>query len=125
MIYDRQHSVFKENLYSDNSKRAIINVLKSRSEGTGLNAVCRVFEISKNTLLDWEQRFAGLRGPLLLYTLLHTFLTQLIEGDEVYTKIEKNRPPEESEGWTVVLMDRASRFIWAVQCGKKDRDLFL
>jgi len=103
----------------------IINVLKSRSEGTGLNAVCRVFEISKNTLLDWEQRFAGLRGPLLLYALLHTFLTQLIEGDEVYTKIEKNRPPEESEGWTVVLMDRASRFIWALQCGKKDRDLFL
>ena len=103
----------------------IINVLKSRSEGTGLNAVCRIFEISKNTLLDWEQRFAGLRGPLLLDTLLHTFLTQLIEGDEVYTKIEKNRPPEESEGWTVVLMDRASRFIWAVQCGKKDRDLFL
>ena len=24
MIYDRQHSVFKENLYSDNSKRASI-----------------------------------------------------------------------------------------------------
>ena len=66
-----------------------------------------------------------MRGPLLLYALLHTFLTQLIEGDEVYTKIERNRPPEESEGWTVVLMDRASRFIWALSCGKKDRDLFL
>jgi transposase-like protein len=103
----------------------IINVLQSRSEGMGFNAVCRVFKISKNTLLDWEQRLAGLQGPLLIYTLLHTFLTQLIEGDEVYTKIEKNRPQEESEGWTVVLMDRASRFIWALQCGKKDRDLFL
>lgn len=103
----------------------IISVLKSRSEGVGLNAACRIFEISKNTLLDWERRFASLQGPLLIYTLLHTFLTQLIEGDEVYTKIEKNRPQEESEGWTVVLMDRASRFIWALQCGKKDRDLFL
>ena len=103
----------------------IINVLKSRSEGMGFNAVCRVFQISKNTLLDWEQRFAGLQGPLLIYTLLHTFLSQLIEGDEVYTKIEKNRPQEESEGWTVVLMDRASRFIGSLQCGKKDRDLFL
>ena len=30
----------------------IINVLKSRSEGMGFNAVCRVFEISKKTLLD-------------------------------------------------------------------------
>jgi transposase-like protein len=102
----------------------IINVLKSRSEGMGFNAVCRVFQISKNTLLDWEQRFAGLQGPLLIYTLLHTFLSQLIEGDEVYTKIEKNRPQEESEGWTVVLMDRASRFIGSLRCGKKDRDLF-
>ena len=64
--------------------RLIINVLKSRSEGMGFNAVCRVFKISKNTLLDWEQRFAGLQGPLLVYTLLHTFLSQLIEGDEVY-----------------------------------------
>ena len=102
----------------------IVSVLKSRSEGAGLNAVCRIFEISKNTLLAWERRFAGLQGPLLVYTLLHTFLTQVIEGDEVYTKIERNRPPEESEGWTVVLMDRASRFIWALSCGKKDRDLF-
>ena len=91
----------------------------------GFNAVCRVFEISKNTPLDWERRFADLRGPLLIYALLHTFLTQRIEGDEVYTKIDQNRPPEESEGWTVVLMDRASRFIWALRCGKKDRDLFL
>ena len=91
----------------------------------GFNAVCRVFEISKNTLLDWERRFADLQGPLLIYALLHTFLTQLIEGDELYTKVEKNRPQEESERWTVVLMDRASRFIWDLKCGKKDRDLFL
>jgi transposase-like protein len=103
----------------------IIHVLKSRSEGMGFNAACRVFEISKNTLLNWERRFAGLKGPLLIYSLLHTFLTQLIEGDEVYTKVGKNVPPEDSEGWTVVLMDRATRFIWALTCGKKDRDLFL
>ena len=63
----------------------IVNVLKARSEGMGFNAVCRVFEISKNTLLEWERRFADLKGPLLIYALLHTFLTPLIEGDEVYT----------------------------------------
>jgi hypothetical protein len=49
----------------------------------GFNAVGRVFEISKNTLLEWERRFADLKDPLLIYALLHTFLTQLIEGDEV------------------------------------------
>jgi hypothetical protein len=103
----------------------IIRVLQARSEGLGFNATCRVFEISKNTLLNWEQRWANLKGPLMIYALLHTFLTQLIEGDEVYTKVGKNMPAEESEGWTAVLMDRASRFIWALQCGKKEKDLFL
>ena len=103
----------------------IINVLKSRSEGMGLNAVCQVFGISKNTLLEWERRFADLKGPLVIYALLHSFLTQLIEGDEIYTRVEKNVPAEASEGWTVVLMERASRFIWALTCGKKERGLFL
>ena len=124
------HQVFSETkrTFLEGLKKPIsliINVLKSRSEGMGFNAVCRVFGISKNTLLDWEQRFANLKGPLLIYALLHTFLTQLLEGDEVYTKIGKNVPADASEGWTVVLMERASRFIWALTCGKKDRDLFL
>jgi hypothetical protein len=122
-VFSETKGTFLEGLKSPLS--LIINVLRSRSEGMGFNAVCRVFEISKNTLLDWERRFADLQGPLLIYALLHTFLTQLIEGDELYTKVEKNRPQEESEGWTVVLMDRASRFIWDLKCGKKDRDLFL
>ena len=122
-VFSETKGTFLEDLKKPIS--LIINVLKSRSEGMGFNAVCRVFDISKNTLLAWEQRFAGLQGPLLIDTLLHPFLTPRIEGDEVYPKIEKNRPQEESEGWTAVLMDRASRFIWALQCGKKDRDLFL
>ncbi len=63
----------------------IIDVLKARSEGLSLNATCRVFGISKNTLLDWERRFAQLKNPLIIYALLHTFLTQIIEGDELYT----------------------------------------
>jgi transposase-like protein len=103
----------------------LINVFKARSEGMSLNATCRLFGISKNTLLDWERRFAQLKNPLMIYALLHTFLTQLIEGDELYTKIGNNLPAEESEGWTVVLMDRASRFIWALACGKKEEKLFM
>jgi hypothetical protein len=60
-----------------------------------------------------------------LYSLSFTFLNQLIEGDEFYTKVEKNKPIEDCEGWTIVLMERASRFIWSLKCGKKDRALFL
>lgn len=61
----------------------------------------------------------------MIYALVHTFISQVIEGDELYTKVNKNVPAEESEGWTIMLMERASRFIWALGCGKKDRTLFL
>ena len=36
-----------------------------------------------------------------------------------------NVPPEESEGWTVVLIERASRFVWTLECGQKDEELFM
>jgi len=35
-----------------------------------------------------------------------------IEGDELYTRVNKKVAPDASQGWTVVLMDRATRFIW-------------
>ncbi len=103
----------------------IITALKARSEGVGVNATCRVFEIAKNTLLNWERRFSDAKETLMLYALTHTFLSQVIEGDELYTKIRLNAPVEDCEGWTIILMERASRFIWALDCGKKDRTLFL
>jgi len=102
----------------------IIKVLKARSEGIGVNAACRVFEIAKNTLLKWEHRFSASKETLMLYSLTHTFLSQVIEGDELYTKIKRNVPVEDCEGWTIIFMERASRFIWAMDCGKKDRTLF-
>ena len=48
----------------------------------------------------------------------------MIEGDELYTRVNKNVAPDASQGWTVVLMDRATRFIWDMHCGRKDRKLF-
>ncbi len=102
----------------------IIMVLNARSEGMAVNAACRVFRIAKNTLLSWERRFFDLKETLMVYALMHTFLEQVIEGDELYTKVGKNVPVEDCEGWTIVLMERASRFIWVLQRGKKDRKLF-
>ena len=102
----------------------IWKVLKSRTEGTSLNATCRVFDIAKNTLLAWERKFSSLYHTLLIYSMTHAFIQLVIEGDEFYTKVNKNVPAEQSSGWTIVLMDRASRFIWELSCGKKDRSLF-
>jgi len=56
---------------------------------------------------------------------VHEFLKLVIEGDEVYTKVDKNVPPDQSSGWTILLIDRASRFIWELSCGKKDKKLFI
>jgi ribosomal protein S8E len=74
--------------------------------------------------MNWENRFSGIKQTLLLCALLHQYLQLQIEGDEIYTRVGKNTPPAESLGWTVALMDRASRFLWELRCGRKDRKLF-
>ncbi len=90
----------------------------------GLNAATRTFNFAKNTILSWERKFSDLHRVLFVYTLVHQFIDIVIEGDEAYTKVHHNVPPHESSGWTILLMDRASRFIWALDCGPKDRKLF-
>src|SRR5215471_396808 len=89
----------------------IWHVVKARTEGMGLNAAARTFEIAKNTILAWERKFVDLHQVLFLYALVHEFVELVIEGDEAYTKVQKNVPPDQSSGWTILLLDRASRFI--------------
>jgi len=48
----------------------------------------------------------------------------MIEGEELYTRGNKQVAPDASQGWTVVLMDRATRFIWAMHGGRKTRKMF-
>lgn len=102
----------------------IIEVLDALNDGMGLNAAVRTFKVAKNTIYDWLERVADLKEVLLLYALCHRFLSQLVEGDELYTKVKENKPPDQSTGWTIVLMERASRFIWEMKCGQHDRSLF-
>ncbi len=102
----------------------IQQILDALNDGMGLNAVCRTFHVSKNTLAHWQERLALVKEALWLCALGHQFLQQVIEGDELYTKVHVNQPPAASTGWTVVLMDRASRFIWELGCAERDRSLF-
>jgi len=102
----------------------IWHVLKARTEGMGFNAAARTFEKAKNTILAWESKCAELHQVLFLYAVVHEFFVSVIEGDEAYTKGQKNVPPDQSPGWTILLMDRASRFIWELECGKKEKKLF-
>jgi hypothetical protein len=114
---------FLQNLKTPINK--IVTVLNSRTEGMGFNAACRVHHISSHTLQNWEQKFCRLKETLMLFALTKSFLSLIIEGDELYTKVHENKPQEESEGWTVMLLDRGSRFIWELSCGKKEKALFL
>ena len=65
-----------------------------------------------------------MKKTLLLFALTHQFLQQIIAGDELYTRVHKTVAPDASQGWTVVWMDRATRFLWDMHCGRKDRKLF-
>lgn len=111
-----------ENLKSPISK--VASVIRIRSEGLGLRATGRCFDIHKNTVSEWERRFAAQKAPLMLYAICHEFIQLTFEGDELYTVIGKRGDTCDSEGWTAVIMDRASRFIVEQRCGKKDAELF-
>lgn len=99
-------------------------VLEALNDGMGLNAVCRTFHVGKSTVKRWVKRLGGLKETLLLYAFCHQFIPLQIEGDELYTKVAENKPAHLSEGWSIGLMDRASRFIWGLQCGERDTALF-
>ena len=81
----------------------IWQVVKARMEGMGLNAAARTFAKAKNTILAWERKFHDLHQVLFLYALVHEFLALVIEGDEASTKVQKNVPPDQSSGWTILL----------------------
>jgi transposase-like protein len=55
-VFSQTWGTFLEGLKQPLSK--LVAGLKARREGLGVNATCRVFEMAKNTLLDWERRFA-------------------------------------------------------------------
>lgn len=98
--------------------------MKARTEGLGLNARAGTFNVSKKSILDGEWRLAQLRPTLALYALKHQFISLVIEGDELYTKVGKNTPASDSQGWTIVLMEGSSRFLWELKCGRKEQQLF-
>ena len=123
-----------KNSFSETSKTAMENIktpiskvasaLRLRCEGLGLRATARVLQSNKQTITDWENRFADNKETLMLYGFCHNFISLTFEGDELYTIVGKRTDPGDSEGWAAVIMERASRFIVDQRCGRKNGDLF-
>jgi hypothetical protein len=42
----------------------------------------------------------------------------------LYTRVHHNTAASDSQGWTIVLMERSSRFLWELNCGAKEQQLF-
>lgn len=76
----------------------IVLILQALNEGLGVNAVCRLFRVSKNSLYRWQERLSDLKPTLLLYALCHHFLNLMIESDELYTKVKKTFPRRTLKG---------------------------
>jgi hypothetical protein len=96
---------------------------KARTEGMGCNAAARPLEKAKHTILAWARKCLDLQPVLCLSAWGHACLEGVIEGDDAETQVQQHVPPEQSRGWTIVLMDRARRGMWAFDGGKKDRRL--
>ena len=78
------------------SAQTIATVLRARGEGLGLRAAGRVFGNSHSSVMRWEARLAEHQEAWSPSPSPETELT--VEGDELYTKVERNRPAHESEG---------------------------
>jgi transposase-like protein len=76
----------------------IVLILQALNEGLGVNAGCRLFRVSKNSLYRWQERLSDLKPTLLLYALCHQFLNLVVEGDELYPKVKKTCPPRMLKG---------------------------
>ena len=111
-----------ENIKSPISK--VASALRLRCEGLGLRATARVLQTNKRTITNWENLFADQKKTLMLYSFCHNFISLTFEGDELYTTVGRRTDPMESEGWTAVIMERASRFIVDQRCGRKNAAMF-
>jgi transposase-like protein len=73
------------------SVATVSKALKGRTEGLGVRATARVFDVSHSTVIRWEQRVASKASDWSPSTPKETDIT--VEGDELYTRVERNFPP--------------------------------
>jgi transposase len=81
--------------------------IKVRGEGLGIRATARVFKKSPSSITGWEKRLSNQLAEWSPKAPEGGEVT--IEGDELYTRVGENLPPEQSEGWTISFVERESR----------------
>lgn len=72
------------------------SAIQARSEGLGVRATARVVKKAHSSIQCWEMRMAKQEGEWSATPSNEQGIT--LEGDELYTKVEKNRPAYQSPG---------------------------
>jgi transposase-like protein len=101
----------------------IASAIHARSEGVGLRATARLCGITPGTVQRWEQRLADREAGEDPLPARSDFVP-VIELDELYTKVHHNRPADDSPGWTLIALERATRYWVAVATGERKEALF-
>lgn len=101
---------------------AVEMALNARHEGLGVRATGRVVGKSPSRITAWEQRMSTHLNHWSPSAPEGGEVT--IEGDELYTRVGENLPPERSEGWTISFIERESRYWVEATAGLKDATLF-
>jgi transposase-like protein len=104
------------------STEVISLAMKMRSEGLGMRATARVIGVALNSVIKWEQRLSNCLSEWSPPAPEKGDIT--IEGDEVYTRVGENLPPEICEGWTIHFIERETRYWIEAQAGLKNAKLF-
>jgi DNA replication protein DnaC len=64
---------------------------------------------NNSSIYRWQERLSGLKKTFLLFALTHQFLQQLIEGDELYTRVHKTDLRMLDDGGRAPLSDEKRR----------------
>ncbi len=96
--------------------------LNARGEGLGIRAAARVVGTSPSSISAWEERLSSHLPAWSPPAPEGGEVT--IEGDELYTRVGENLPPEASEGWTISFIERESRYWLEASAGLKAAQLF-
>lgn len=104
------------------SRNAVISALHARSEGVGLRGAGRLVGKTHPTIALWEERAKALGEKLDREVDVN--YNAILESDEIYTKVGRNRPASESSGWTACGIDRQSRYVTRHVTGTREDELF-
>ena len=77
-------------------KTVVESAIQARSEGLGVRAAARVVKKSHSSIMCWEERMSAQAAEWSATPSEEQAVT--MEGDELYTKVEKNRPAHQSPG---------------------------